>query len=54
MEELPKYYTALLAASDKALEALDSFRFAAARNFLIQGQLEAEALYMEDQPISKP
>ena len=42
MKELPKFYTALVNATEEALEAIERMDFGTARTLLIQGQIRAE------------
>ena len=45
---LPAYYTALFAAVEDAIEAIEAMDFGTAKKLLIQGQQTAETLYLEE------
>ncbi len=45
---LPSYYTALFAAVEDAIEAMEELNFGTAKQLLIQGQQEAEELYLQE------
>jgi len=49
MESLPKYYTRLFNAVTDAIEALQNQNYGKARELLIQGQQDAEELYLEEE-----
>ena len=46
--QLPAYYTALFAAVEDAINAIDELNFGEAKKRLIEGQQKAEELYLEE------
>lgn len=49
MDELPKYYTALFNAIERAIQSLDDQNYGLAKKILIESQQDAEEAFLAEE-----